>query len=390
MSVATDITLNPEGPSGRRRRCPFILVFATQGSGHGEEVRIRDLLGRHGYELFPFDRKSKRKSGLRLLSTLKRDRPDLVVMEGTGSAGGMALIVARLLWGVPYVVSSGDAVAPFLAARKPLLGPFFRLYERLLCRLSAGFIGWTPYLVGRALTLGAPRGMTAAGWAPFPRTREELAAGRARVREKLGIPAQAIVFGIVGTLDWNERVGYCYGSELVRAALGLSRADVRVLVAGDGTGLARLKALAGDKLGSTILLPGRIPRDEVPDYLAAMDVGSLPQSVDGVGSFRYTTKLSEYFAASLPVVTGEIPLAYDLDSGWLWKLPGDAPWDERYVTSLRKLMETITDDQGRLKRERVPADSPAFDKGSQVERVSEFLRDLLIARDYEGELPSQG
>ena len=61
-----------------------------------------------------------------------------------------------------------------------------------------------------------------------------------------------------------------------------------------------------------------------------MDVASLPQSVDGVGSFRYTTKLSEYLAARLPVVTGEIPLAFDLDDGWMWRLPGDAPWEERY------------------------------------------------------------
>ena len=27
-------------------------------------------------------------------------------------------------------------------------GPFASIYERLLCRFSAGFIGWTPYLRG--------------------------------------------------------------------------------------------------------------------------------------------------------------------------------------------------------------------------------------------------
>ena len=60
----------------------------------------------------------------------------------------------------------------------------------------------------------------------------------------------------------------------------------------------------------------------MPDYLCAFDVGSLSQSVDPVGSFRYTTKLSEYLAVGLPVITGEAPVAYDLDEGYLWRVPG--------------------------------------------------------------------
>lgn len=87
-----------------------------------------------------------------------------------------------------------------------------------------------------------------------------------------------------------------------------------------------------------------MPRKDVPDYLAAMDVASLPQNVDGVGSFRYTTKLSEYLAAGLPVITGQIPLAYDVGGGWLWRLPGAALWDERYVSALADVMRRLTAD----------------------------------------------
>ena len=43
------------------------------------------------------------------------------------------------------------------------------------------------------------------------------------------------------------------------------------------------------------------------EFLAAFDLASLPQSVDRVGSFRYSTKLSEYLAAGLPIVTSQIP-----------------------------------------------------------------------------------
>jgi glycosyltransferase involved in cell wall biosynthesis len=355
------------------------MAFATQGVGHGEEARIRDLTSGVDAELYPFDRKQKRKTFWDLLKTILSRRADLVVMEGTGLAGGAALLLGRFLARVPYVVSSGDAVGPFLSGRVPLLGPAFGLYERLLCRCSAGFIGWTPYLVGRALTFGAPRGMTAAGWAPFPKSSEESAAGRLRVRQRWGIPPDAIVFGIAGTLEWNRRVNYCYGLELVSAAVRIDRPDVRVLIVGDGSGRAKLEQLAAGRLGSSIILTGRVPREQVLDYLAAMDVGSLPQSVDGVGSFRYTTKISEYIAASLPLVTGQIPLSYDFDSGWLWRLPGRAPWDERYVAALADLMGTITAADIQRARQRIPSHDPAFDRDAQVARVTAFLNELLDA-----------
>ena len=353
-----------------------IAYFATQGNGHGDEHRIAALLEGSGAEALSFDPRHKALSGLRLLRTLLARRPRLVVMEGTGLGGGLAVILARLLGGVPYVVSSGDAVGPYIGLEHRRLAPFAGLYERLLCRLCAGYIGWTPYLVGRALTFGAPRAMTAANWSP-PGGGER----RAALREELGIPEGAIVFGLVGSLDWNESVGYCYGQELVAAVAAIEREDVRVLVVGDGSGRQRLVELAGSELGNRVLLPGRVPREAVSDYLAAIDVASLPQSVDGVGSFRYSTKVSEYLSAGLPVITGQIPLAYDLDGGWLWRLPGDAPWAPRYRANLAELMETLTLAQVEERRRAVPRHLEAFDREDQRRRVAGFLADLL---DREG------
>ncbi|HKZ14506.1 MAG TPA: glycosyltransferase family 4 protein [Solirubrobacterales bacterium] len=350
---------------------PRIVSFATQGSGHGDELRIRELLADLDPEPLPFDRGRRLRSAAGLLGRLLRRRPDLVVMEGTGVGGGLALIAARLLAGVPYVVSSGDAVGPYIGLGHPWAAPLAAVYERLLCRWSAGFIGWSPYLVGRALTFGAPRAMTAAGWsAP--------AAGldRAERRRALGIPADAVVFGLIGSLRWNDAVGYCYGLELVQAALAAERDDLRVLVVGDGSGLPRLRELA-DRADGRVILTGRVPKEEVGSYLAALDVASLPQSVDGVGSFRYTTKISEYLGAGLPVVTGEIPLAYDLDDGWLWRLPGAAPWDPRYLAALAELMRTVTAAELAARRAAAPRDLPLFDRARQRRLVAEFITDLL-------------
>ena len=135
-----------------------VLAFSTLGHGSSDEARIRDLLRDVGHELFPFDRARKVRMFWGLLLKMWRIRPDLVVMEGTGLAGGAVLILSRAVFGQRYLVSSGDAVGPWVGTRSRLLGPVFGLYERLLCRLAAGFIGWTPYLVGRALTFGARAG----------------------------------------------------------------------------------------------------------------------------------------------------------------------------------------------------------------------------------------
>lgn len=351
-----------------------IAVLSTLGSGSHEEDRIISLTAELSPTVWPFDRASKRRCALVLLRRLRRERPDLVVIEGTSIAAGAVVLAGRLVFGVPYVVSSGDAVGPFIRLIAPRLGFAGHVYEFALCRFSAGFIGWTPYLAGRAMTLGAPRAMTAPNWAP-PQTSG--AGDRADVRRELGIPPDAIVFGIVGSLNWSNRAGYCYGLELVRAINRTARQGAHVLLVGDGSGLARLKAEAGSEAGVRVHFVGRVPREGLGRYYAAMDVASLPQSVDGVGAFRYTTKLSEYLAAGLPIITGQLPFAYDLDGDWLWRLPGDAPWSETYVDALAEMMTRVTAADMRQRSANVPRQLPIFNEQRQRDRVTTFLTDVL-------------
>jgi glycosyltransferase involved in cell wall biosynthesis len=188
-----------------------------------------------------------------------------------------------------------------------------------------------------------------------------------------------------GTLHWNDHVGYAYGAELVQAIRRVERRDVVVCIVGDGSGMERLKQMAGEDLGTRVVLAGRVAPEEVPDHLAAFDVGSLSQSVDGVGAFRYTTKLSEYLAAELPVITSEIPLAYDLDEGYLWRLPGSAPWSETYIQALSELLETLSADEVRERTEatRTRQGEP-FDRDTQKRRMTAFISDILSAHARKG------
>lgn len=358
-----------------------VVCFATQGHGHIEGERIRVLLESLAPTEFAFDRAHKLRSAVGLFKEVRRRRPDLVVMEGTGTAGGLTLLAIKALLGVPFVFSSGDAVGPYLGLHSRLLGALGTFYERLLCRRCAGFVGWTPYLVGRALTYGAPRGMTAAGW-----TRNEPTPGsRERVRNALGVSDDTLLVGLVGSLHWNDRVGYVYGAELVQAVRKVRRRDVVVCIVGDGDGLGRLRELAGDDLGARVLLPGRVAPEQVSDYLSAFDAGSLSQSVDRVGSFRYSTKLSEYVAAGLPIITGETPLAYDLDEGYFWRLPGDLPWGPVYIDALAALLEGLTAEEVARRRAALAASrSDRFERTVQQQRMRDFVQDILAERVHSG------
>jgi len=354
-----------------------ILCFATQGDDHLDAERLRFLLEPLGAESYAFDHSRKLRSALGLIRAVRARRPSLVVMEGTGIAGGLTLLAIDAVLGVPFVLCSGDAVGPYLRLRSRIAGVLGGVYERLLCRRCAGYVGWTPYLVGRALTFGAPRAMSAPGW-----TREQAASdARESVRARLGIPADALVVGLVGSLNWRARVGYVYGAELVQAVRLVKRRDVVVCIVGDGPGREQLQEMAGEDLGSRVLLAGRVPPEQVADYLAAFDLASLPQSVDGVGSFRYSTKLSEYLAAGLPIVTGQTPVAYDLDGGYFWRLPGPAPWSHAYISALAQLLETLTQEQIADRRMAVlNSNCEPFDKLAQQRRMSEFITDLLLSR----------
>lgn len=361
----------------RTDRPKQILAFTTDPRAFSERLDAILELSEHPVVIHRFDRNRRFASAVRILSAIARRRPSLVVMEGTGVAGGTPLMVARLLLGNRYVVISGDAVGPFLAARSRWLAPLGWGYEVLLVHYSSAFIGWTPYLVGRALTFGAPRAITAPHWALHPPEP----AARKQVRAGLGLGDEAIVFGIIGSLNWTKRYGYCYGCELVRAVKACDRPDVAVVIVGDGSGMPRLRELAGAELGRRVHLTGRVPADEVPAYLAAFDVASLPQSCDQVGSFRYTTKLPEYLAADLPIVTGQIPLAYDVALGCSWRLPGAAPWSDAYVAALSRLMDSVTrsDIAARRPTAAHKAQIDALGGAAQRERVAALLSDLLEA-----------
>lgn len=115
--------------------------------------------------------------------------------------------------------------------------------------------------------------------------------------------------------------------------------------------------------------------------LSALDIGILPQSMDGVGILRYTTNVSECVAGQVPIVTGRLPFAYDLADQFTWRLPGHGPWDARYVSALGALMDTVDHAEADAKRRSILRHDELFSRSAQQRRVGEFIREVIADLD---------
>ena len=240
-----------------------LLCINTGGIGDLHGLRARRLTEGLGVACthIDVDRSLSRMANARIIwQKLRERRWDLVYQESTGIAGGIPLILASLQWGQPYVVSSGDPIGGFFRVVKgPLVGAAFEQYEKLLYRHSAGFIGWTPYLAGMALKMGAPRAVTVEGAVDTDIFHPYEPSHRRALKRRYGLDPDHIVCGVVGSLKWTPRQQYCYGLELVRMLPYLTRPDLSVLIVGDGDGRARLEAAVPTAYRDRVVFTGRVP-----------------------------------------------------------------------------------------------------------------------------------
>jgi hypothetical protein len=281
-----------------------------------------------GWEItcFDLDKKNKRGSAGELSALLASRKWDLVYQEGTGIAGGLPLIRAARSRSQRYIYSIGDPVGGFFRVTKgPIYGALMERYERELARRSAGVIGWTPYLVGRALTMGAPRAATVEGAVALNIFRPLSVSDKATSRAKFGLPLNHIVCGVVGSLTWTPRQQYCYGLELIETLKRLKRPDISFLIVGDGDGRKILEERIPAELQNRVVFTGRLSETDVVAAMNVMDIGFIAQTLDVLGSFRLTTKLPEYLACGLPVAVSPIPGYFDYVGEAGWALPAFHP-----------------------------------------------------------------
>jgi glycosyltransferase involved in cell wall biosynthesis len=138
---------------------------------------------------------------------------------------------------------------------------------------------------------------------------------REAIRKQLGVES-GIVCGYVGAFHhWH---GIHTFIDKVIPVMKKNN-DTTMLMIGDGELLDDIKAMVeANHLQDRFIFTGRIPHDDVPKYIAAMDIAVLPDS----NSYGSPMKIFEYMAMEVPVIAPDYsPLCEVItsgESGWLF------------------------------------------------------------------------
>jgi glycosyltransferase involved in cell wall biosynthesis len=143
------------------------------------------------------------------------------------------------------------------------------------------------------------------------------------------------VIGFVGSLKpWH-------GMDFLLDAMDLLRKrqlDHRLLIVGDGPGLEHTRErVRTDALAEHVLLAGKVPHEEIPAYLAAMDLTVAPYTAEQ-GFYFSPLKVLESLAAGRPVVAprlGQLNELIDHGVTGLLYEPGDL---DAFVGSMHSLL----------------------------------------------------
>lgn len=236
---------------------------------------------------------------------LTGERPDVAYVFDSHPAELRAAAALRAR-GVPVVLEAGDVGWVLERAKGASRGSVMtrELLERASWRFADGLTvrgeGFRDVLrdlgVAREATV-IPDGVDLDAFAPGdPRPG----------RRRLGLTDDDVAVGVLGSIVWVERAQTAYGWELVEALPRLP-ARVKAVIVGDGTGLVRLRARAGELgVADRLLTPGAVPHADVPGILAALDAVVWTQTPDVVGRCRTTMKLPEYLACGSFVIASDV------------------------------------------------------------------------------------
>ncbi len=191
-----------------------------------------------------------------------------------------------------------------------------------------------------------------------------------RLRDRLGIAADAIVLGVIGSLIPHKGHG-----DLLRAMGRLERRgqDLYLILAGEGHLRDELASAAQHRgLADRVHFLGEVR--ELAPLFGAMNIYVHPSRTEGLG-----TSIADAFSAGVPVVatrTGGIPeLVREGQSGYL-ALPGD-------VESLTgALARALADPRERVRRAELAQAIHAqrFTAETMAAATVEVYRELLAAR----------
>ena len=247
---------------------------------------------------------------VKLASRVIRREGCNIIQVRNGVFEGLLSIYLKRKYEIPFIFQySFPLTEESLTKYDPSLGKFFYLMGKFQ-RLVLPFIMHKADLIfpisERMMEDLVNNGIPKAKMMPLPLgVNTELfspavAGDRIRTRYDLS-NSKVIVY--LGTMDKLRQSDILMHS---MARLKPDRQDVKLLMVGDGNDRANLEKLAHNLgLGDDIIFTGQVPYFEVPQFIAAADIGLSPVPPLDIFKVSSPCKLFEYMAMARPVMANE-------------------------------------------------------------------------------------
>lgn len=232
----------------------------------------------------------------RLWSRCRREQPELIY-ERYALFNAAGVLVGRMT-GVPVVLEVNETagVDRTRAGKRIAMAGLAHWLERRILRSAAGVVVVSGYLKDYVQAAGVPENRIRV--TPNAVDVERFDADRisgAEVRAKYGLEGKTVI-GFAGSFTkWHGL------DLLIHAAAGLMGEfpDLHLLLVGDGARRQASEELA-EELGiaDRVTFTGKVPHAEMPQHMAAMDLGVMPAS----NVYGSPMKVFEYMAMGKPAV----------------------------------------------------------------------------------------
>ena len=281
---------------------------------------------------------------------LEREKPDFIYERyALFGFGGLEL---RDRLGVPLILELNAPLCDQQVGydKFPLIETARRLESQIICGADS-VIALTQWLADWAAALGAQENRLhvlpdAVSHALFSRETS----GQV-VRRRYGLGESRVV-GFVGSFHkWHDVPGLIDAFATVVAA----EPSRRLLLVGDGHDRKKLERQVGRlDLAEAVVFTGKVPHEEVPSYLAAMDVSVVPYRP--IENFFFSPmKLFESMAMGCATVAADLGQVSEVvrhqETGWLYP-PGE---NDKLAKAIEALFENraLASDMGAASRQYV-------------------------------------
>jgi glycosyltransferase involved in cell wall biosynthesis len=354
------------------------VVNGDQESAMGYRARALASRLRHRYDIRLAYREGNKAAALvRFFRFLWRAKPQVTYVFDMSYSGVLGAWLYRSICGNRLIIETGDVIYELMRStgNRGRLGLWLtRLLEEFSVRTANRIV-----VRGRFHQQWLSKsGVKAEVLQDGVDTEEFTPLKVDDLRREHGLEGLLTV-GLVGSSVWSEKLGMCYGWELVEMLLLLKDAPVKGIIIGDGSGIPRLKARCREYgVEDKVLFLGYVPYSQLPRYLNLIDVCLSTQTNDLVGQVRTSGKLPLYLATGRYVLASEVgEAAFVLNREMLLGYEGVK--DQQYPQRLAERVESILADPKVLRGAagNVALAKEYFEYSRLAERMSHIIESVI-------------